>query len=153
MLCLLLHSKCVLDLVPKYLQLYTVIDGFHSMFSLWQLEGITSPCCLLITSHDLFALQFLWWRMIWNPSILSTSAHPSHTLALYCGYRPYYNVISKIEPRPYSWIRCITQIWPYEKSGWVMWLDCLSNGIFYASDIRPRVFHHHSEYSGGPRLH
>jgi len=29
-------------------------DGFHSIFSLWQLEGITSPCCLLIATHDLF---------------------------------------------------------------------------------------------------
>jgi len=36
------------------------IDGFHSIFSLWQLEGITSPCWLLIASHDLFALQFLY---------------------------------------------------------------------------------------------
>ena len=35
------------------------IDGFHSAFSLWQLEGITSPCCLLIASHDHFALQVL----------------------------------------------------------------------------------------------
>jgi len=28
------------------------MDG---IFSLWQLEGITSPCCLLIALHD-FAL-------------------------------------------------------------------------------------------------
>ena len=35
-----------------------------------QLEGITSPCCLLISQyHDPFALQFLWWKMLWNPSI------------------------------------------------------------------------------------
>jgi len=32
-------------------------DGFHSIFSLWQLEGITSPCCLLIATHDLFGQE------------------------------------------------------------------------------------------------
>jgi len=31
-----------------------------------QLVGITSPCCLLIASHDVIALQFLWWKMLWN---------------------------------------------------------------------------------------
>ena len=31
--------------------------GFRSIFSLQQLEGITSPCCLLIASHDLFAVK------------------------------------------------------------------------------------------------
>ena len=36
-----------------------------------QLEGITSPCCLLIASHDLFALQFL--KTLWNLSILPRS--------------------------------------------------------------------------------
>ena len=41
-------------------------DGFHSIFSLRQLEGITSPRCMLIASRDLFALQFLWWKMLWN---------------------------------------------------------------------------------------
>jgi len=25
---------------------------------------------VLIALHDLFALQFLWWKMLWNPSIL-----------------------------------------------------------------------------------
>jgi len=34
------------------------IDGFHSIFSLWQLDGITSPCCLLIASHDLLPSSF-----------------------------------------------------------------------------------------------
>lgn len=29
--------------------------------------GHTSPCCLLIAQHDHFALQFLWWKMLWNP--------------------------------------------------------------------------------------
>jgi len=24
------------------------VDGFHGIFSVWQLEGITSPCCLLL---------------------------------------------------------------------------------------------------------
>ena len=33
-------------------------DGFHSIFSLWQLEGITSPRCLLIATHDLFGQVF-----------------------------------------------------------------------------------------------
>ena len=42
------------------------IDRFHSIFSQWQLEGITSPCCLLIESHDHFALQFLWWKICYG---------------------------------------------------------------------------------------
>jgi len=33
--------------------LWVHIDGFHSIFSLLQLEGIVSPCCLLIASHDI----------------------------------------------------------------------------------------------------
>ena len=40
--------------------------------------GITSPCRWLITSHDLFALQFLWWKMLWNPSIHAYT-HPAHS--------------------------------------------------------------------------
>jgi len=34
--------------------------------------GITSPCCLVIGQyphHVLFALQFLWQKMLWNPCI------------------------------------------------------------------------------------
>jgi len=27
--------------------------GSHSIFSLWQLEGISSPCCMLTASHNL----------------------------------------------------------------------------------------------------
>ena len=48
---------------------YNCIQGWHSISSLWQLEGITSPCCMLFASNYLFALQFLWQKMLWNPSI------------------------------------------------------------------------------------
>ena len=47
-----------------------------------QLDGITSPCCLLIGT---FALQFLWWKILWNPSI---HPPPSIPIAL-CSVEPF----------------------------------------------------------------
>jgi len=42
----------------------------------------TAPCCLLIASHDLFALQFLWGQMLWNPST-DGSIWASYMLAIF----------------------------------------------------------------------
>ena len=47
-----IYTVCLL------VQVHLIIDGFHSIFSLWQLEGITSPRCLLIASHDLLPSSF-----------------------------------------------------------------------------------------------
>ena len=55
----------VVTITEKWLpHTVTTIDGFHSIFSPWRLESITSPCCLLIASHDIIALQFLWWNTL-----------------------------------------------------------------------------------------
>jgi len=45
------------------------IDRFHSIFSLWQLEGINITILLADCITWSFALQFLWWKMLWSPSI------------------------------------------------------------------------------------
>jgi len=39
------------------------IDGLHNIFYYSNWRAITSPCCLLIASHDLFALQFPWLKI------------------------------------------------------------------------------------------
>jgi len=46
--CLFSLTLVIID----YMLDHVPIDRFHSIFSLWQLEGITSPFCLLIASHD-----------------------------------------------------------------------------------------------------
>ena len=49
------------------------IDGFHSIFSLgnWRAFHHHAACWFvnIHSPHDPFALQFLWWNMLWNPSI------------------------------------------------------------------------------------
>jgi len=45
----------VVTITEKWLpHTVTTIDGFHSIFSLWRLESIISPCCLLIASRYFF---------------------------------------------------------------------------------------------------
>jgi len=39
---------------------------------------------MLIASHDLFALQFLWWKLLWNLSIASclSPEKPYHCIGM-----------------------------------------------------------------------
>jgi len=60
------------------------IDGFHSIFSLWQLEGITSPCRLLIASHDFFC----------SPVSMGTDAMES----IYSDTKPQYDTTVNVFP-------------------------------------------------------
>ena len=51
-----------------FLNTITEVSNILSQTLSRQLEGIASPCCLLTASH---ALQLLWWKMLWNPSIVA----------------------------------------------------------------------------------
>ena len=54
MICMHSENFLNVDYLKDRANSVTFIDGFHSILSLWQLEGVTSPCCLLIASHDPF---------------------------------------------------------------------------------------------------
>jgi len=47
-------------------------DGFHGLFSLGNWRALHYHAAYwLVDIHitDTFALQILWWKMLWNPSI------------------------------------------------------------------------------------